>query len=155
MKIGSYELQVPFVTTASDKVKTITELADFPPSLIPQTQAIDLGSGDGRILLELAKKGFLTTGYEIKKPLVERTLQRITDAGLQERITLYHKSFWDADLSSFDLIYIYGMGSIMGRLEKKLLQEVKPGTKIITNIFRLPTLRPKKEKNSLYLYITH
>ena len=155
MKIGSYELQVPFVTTASDKVKTITELADFPSNLIPQIKAIDLGSGDGRILLELAKKGFLTTGYEIKKPLVERAIQRVTDANLHERITIYNKSFWDADLSSFELIYIYGMGSIMGRLEKKILQEVKPGTKVITNIFRFPTLKPKKEKNSLYLYVAH
>lgn len=153
VKIGSYELQVPFVTTASDKTKSIAELADFPAESIPTIRAVDLGSGDGRVVLELAKKGFLVTGFEIKEDLVLRSRQRIKDAKLEDRATIYQKSFWEADLSSFDLIYLYGMGSILGRLEKKLEKEVRPGTKVISNIFRFPTWKYKKEKDHLYLYI--
>ncbi len=151
MKIGSYELQVPFVTTASDTVKHITDLADFRTESNRFT-AVDLGSGDGRVVLELAKKGFFVTGYEIKEELVQRSRQRITEAGLESQATIHNASFWDADLSTYDLIYIYGMGSILGRLEKKLEDELKPGTKIISNVFRFPTWKYKKEKNSLYLY---
>lgn len=155
MKIGTYELQVPFVTTASDKTKYITELADFPFQEIPTIKAVDLGSGDGRVVLELAKKGLHVTGYEINDALVQKSRQRIKEVQLSQRATIIKKSFWEADLSAYDLVYLYGMGSILGRLEKKLEKELKPGTKVISNIFRFPTWKVKKEKHNLYLYVMH
>lgn len=153
MKIGTYELQVPFVTTASDKTKFIADLADFPASAISSTHVVDIGSGDGRVILELAKRGFMVTGYEIKEYLVKRSRERILAANLQDRATVHQESFWDVDLSPYQLVYLYGMGSILGRLEKKLEQELQPGTKVISNVFRFPTWKYKKEKNNLYLYI--
>lgn len=155
MKIGSYELQVPFVTTSSDTVKSVVETADFPPEQRDRIEAVDLGSGDGRVVLELAKKGFQVTGYEIKADLVQRSRQRIKNENLTTKAVIYHESYWDADLSPFDLVYLYGMGSILGRLEKKLEQELRPGTKVISNIFRFPTWKYKKSKDNLFLYITH
>lgn len=149
MKIGNYEIQVPFVTTSSDKVKTLIELADYQPG----EKAVDLGCGDGRVVLELAKAGFTVHGYEIKPELVTRARQRIKAAGLDDRAFVHQQSFWDADLSGYDLIYIYGMKSIMGRLEKKLDEELTPGTKFISNIFRLPHWKVKKESDKLYLCI--
>ncbi len=148
MKIGGYELQIPFVTTASDKMKTLEELV----KLAPGENAVDLGSGDGRVILELAKWGFHVTGYEIRNELVERSKKRVAERGYTKEITIIEKSFWDADLSQFDLIYIYGMGTIMGRIEEKFNTEARSGTVIITNIFRLPRLREKKEKNGFHLY---
>ena len=54
MKIGDYEIQVPYVTTSSDHIKTILALADMQPT----DTLVDLGSGNGRVILEFAKKGF-------------------------------------------------------------------------------------------------
>lgn len=141
MKIGDYEIQVPFVTTSSDSLKTILEFAGEPGQRV-----VDLGCGDGRVVLELAKAGFIVTGYEIKEPLVQRARERIHEAGLQQNAHAFHKDFWEADLSSFDIIYIYGMSTIMGRLEKKLEEECKPGAKIISNIFHFPRWKIKKRK---------
>lgn len=149
MKIGNYELQVPFVTTSSDSLKTIRELADFQPG----KTVVDLGSGDGRVALELAKADFKVTGYEIKPELVERAKKRAEELHLTARAHFYCKDFWTEDLSSFDVIYIYGMGSIMGRLEKKLEEEMKPGARFISNVFRLPHWKVKKQKDYLALYI--
>lgn len=151
MHIGSYEIQVPFVTTAADSVKTVLELADTKKKEL----IVDLGSGDGRMVLEFAKvnKNSTVHGFEIKSELVERSRKRIVDAGLKERITIFPTSFWDANLSKYDIIYIYGMGSIMGRLEKKLSAELKPGAKFITNIFRLPNWRVKKTSGQIYCYM--
>jgi cyclopropane fatty-acyl-phospholipid synthase-like methyltransferase len=149
MKIGSYELQIPFVTTSSDNLKIVMELAD-----VREGQKItDLGSGDGRVVIEFAKQGGVVHGYEIKPELVRRSRQRIADAGLTDKATIFAKSFWEADLSTHDVVYIYGMQSILGRLEQKLEREMKPGAKFISNIFHLPHWKIKKTKNKVNLYI--
>lgn len=148
MKIGSYELQVPFVTTSSDSLKTIIDLADFQPG----KKAIDLGSGDGRVALELAKHGFDVVGIEHNEDLVLRASSRAASLGLTS-ITFHTADFWNYDISPFDVLYIYGMGSIMGRLEKKLDNEMKKDARFISNIFHLPHWKVKKEKNSVNLYI--
>ena len=148
MKIGSYEIQVPFVTTSSDTVKTLIDIVEITPGM----KVIDLGSGDGRVILEFGKRKASVEGYEIKPELVERTLQRIHDAHLEEVVHVFNTSFWDVDLSQFDIIYLYGMQSILGRLEQKLDKEMKPGAVFISNIFRLPHWKVKKTKNNVHLY---
>jgi cyclopropane fatty-acyl-phospholipid synthase-like methyltransferase len=148
MNIGGYEIQVPFVTTSSDSLKTILEFAGEPGQ-----KAVDLGCGDGRVVLELAKHGFAVSGYEIKEALVERAKQRIREAGLTETAHVFLKDFWTVDLSDFDIVYIYGMSTIMGRLEKKLEEELKPGVKVISNIFRFPHWKIAKEKHHVNLYL--
>lgn len=149
MKIGDYEIQVPFVTTSTDHMKAILEFADIKQGM----KIVDLGSGDGRMVLEFAKQGGLVTGYEIKPELVEKSKRRIEEAGLKEHAYVYLKNFWESDLSEFDLVYIYGMNSILGRLEKKLDAELRPGRKVISNIFRFPHWKIKKSKNSVHLYV--
>jgi cyclopropane fatty-acyl-phospholipid synthase-like methyltransferase len=149
MKIGSYELQVPFVTTSSDNAKVVLSLVE----IVSGQRVIDLGSGDGRMVLEFAKAGAIVDGYEIKEELVHRSRERITNANLQKNAIIYNTSFWDVDLSMYDLVYIYGMQSIMNRLEEKLERELRPGAKFVSNIFRLPHWKPKKTKNSVHLYI--
>lgn len=149
MKIGTYELQVPFVTTGADNVKIVMSLAEVDPGM----KIIDLGPGDGRVVLEFAKRGGIVHGFEIKPELVERSRKRIADAGLSDQAIIFEKSFWDIDLSQYDLIYIYGMQSVLGRLEQKLEKEMKPGAKFISNIFRLPNWRVKKTKETVHLYI--
>ena len=148
MKIGSYELKVPFVTTSTDHIKTILEFADVQPGM----KIVDLGSGDGRMMLEFAKHGAVVTGYEIKPELVEKSKKRIKESGLETTAHVYLQDFWNIDLSSFNLVYIYGMDSILGRLEKKLENELRPGTKVISNIFRFPHWKVKKAKNFVNLY---
>lgn len=148
MKVGSYEIQVPFVTTSTDNLKIIMQLV----SPLPGKRVIDLGSGDGRVVLEFAKEGAIVHGCEIKEELVIRSRERIAKAGLDEFAKIYHKSFWEVDLALYDIVYIYGMRSILGKVEKKLEKELKPGALFISNIFRLPNWKPKKTMQNIHLY---
>ena len=116
-------------------------------------KVVDLGSGDGRMILEFAKKGAICVGYEHKEHLVEKTKQRIKDAGLEEKAFVYQEDFWQVDLAAFDVIYIYGMRSIFRRLEEKIKTEARSGTKIISNVFMLPSMKVKRSKNFVHLYI--
>lgn len=62
------------------------------------------------------------------------------------------KNFWKANLSEFNCVALYGNFHIMGRLEKKLLKELKPGARVASNHFRFPHWKPTKAKGDVYLY---
>lgn len=149
MKIGDYEIQVPFVTTSVESVKDAIALA----GLKGKERFVDLGSGDGRVVLEFAKHGIHADGFELKEPLVQKARQRILDARLTEKATIFLQSMWDADLSRYDIIYLYGMDSVMAKFEEKILMEANQGTKILSNVFRFSHLKLKKTKGDVALYI--
>jgi cyclopropane fatty-acyl-phospholipid synthase-like methyltransferase len=149
MKIGDYEIQIPFVTTAVESVKDALFLATIQEN----EKFVDLGSGDGRVVLEFAKAGAIAHGYELKSPLVVKSRKRINDAGLGKRAEIFERSFWEAKLSEYDVIYLYGMQSVMGKIETKILQEAKPGTRVLANVFHFPRLHLKKTKGYISLYV--
>jgi 2-polyprenyl-3-methyl-5-hydroxy-6-metoxy-1,4-benzoquinol methylase len=149
MKIGGYEINVPFVTTSSDHVKIVLELAQIQPG----QKVVDLGSGDGRVVLAFANTGASVEGYEFKPELVKKSRQRIENENLQEQAKIFEMSFWDISLAPYDVVYIYGMQSIMDRLELKLEKELRPGSVFISNIFKLPRWKPKKSNDGVLLYV--
>lgn len=149
MKIAGYEIQVPFVRTSADTIKTILELA----ACNDDTKMVDLGSGDGRVVLAFAKNHIQSFGFEKDELLVKQARTKADELHLSHYAHFSTQDFWTIDISQFNVIYIYGMQSIMGRIEEKIKKEAKPGTKIITNIFRLPLLREKKTRDFVHLYI--
>lgn len=139
----------PFVPTAVYKVKTMVELAD---GVHGQTM-VDLGSGDGRIPIAFAKKGIKAVGYEHNPDLVKKSLEKIKSEGLTSLITIHQSDFWEADISPFDIIVVFGMHSIMGRLEYMIQNQAKSGAKIISNVFHFPHLKFIKTKDDVHMYI--
>lgn len=111
---------------------------------------IDLGSGDGRLLVEAAKRGATVIGYELNPFLVWWSLHRLKPYSLQS--TVYRKNLLDADLSQATVIYIFGITSIMPHIAKKLTAECRPGTKIISFAFELPGWKPVDQKGIAMLY---
>lgn len=149
MEIGNYELKVPYVTTAAYSLQAILDLSKPKAN----DKIVDLGSGNGRVILEFARHGFTAYGYEIRPELVELTKQKAKELGLTDKIYVFNQSFWDVDLSPFSIAYTYGMTTIMGRLENKLQTELQPGVKVLSNIFTFPHWRIKRTKDHINLYI--
>jgi len=134
---------------SQDKVLDI--MMEFA-KLRPGDKAVDLGSGDGRVIIALASAGAEAHGFEINNKLVKRSNENIAEAGMEQLAFTHHKSFWKADLSEYDIVFVYGMRHVMRRLEKKLQQELKPGAHVISNAFKFPTWTETKKKGSVYLY---
>ena len=110
----------------------------------------DLGSGDGRLLVELAAAGAdRVDGYEINPALVAWSRWKLAQAGLGSgggtagcQIAVHHTSMFSADLSSYSVLVCFQYPSIMERLEEKLRTELKAGAVVVSNTFAFPTWEP-------------
>lgn len=117
----------------------------------------DLGCGDGRVLEAAARAGARATGFEIS--LFPYFLARLRARNLpNNQMRVLYKNFWRADLRDADVVYVFLMTKIFKKLTTKLIKELRPGTRVISYVFKIPGWEPvatDKIKNnvSLYLYI--
>ena len=138
----------PFVLTDSRTVKTMTGLANIQPG----EKAADLGSGDGRIVIAIARAGAEAHGYEINPFLVLWSRYRISRAGLSQRAFVHWRDFWKVDFASYKVITVFGMFHIMGPLERKLRRELVPGSRVVSNTFTFPRWPHSSKEGRVYLY---
>ncbi len=113
---------------------------------------VDLGSGDGKIVIELAKKGFQVDGYEINPFLVKKSREKIAELKLEKKATIHAQSLWCADLSKYQVVMVYGTSYIMPKLQNKAKQELLKGGRIISNFFTFPEWQPTKTDGDIYRY---
>lgn len=139
---------IPFVPTSADRLKTMVELAEIRPGI----KAADLGSGDGRVIIALAQAGAEAHGFEVNRKLVVESRKKIKEAGLENKAFVHQQNFWDTDLADFEIITLYGITSIMERLENKLKRELKTGAKVISNYFTFPSWDHNEKREKVYLY---
>ena len=118
----------------------------------PGEKIVDVGSGNGKLLFEIAKSGATAYGYEINPVLVALTKRNIKKLGLEGKVFVEQADFFKKDLSKFDAVVVYGITYIMHRLEKKLTRELKSGTRIISNHFEFPNLKCAKKEGEIKLY---
>jgi hypothetical protein len=113
---------------------------------------LDLGSGDGRLLISAARLGATTIGYEIDPLLVRRSRQVITKAGLSHLASVKAKSLWHADFSSVTIITLYLFPQYMNRLQRLLDKKLDHPTLLISHDYQFPHKKYIKKQDNLYLY---
>ncbi len=138
----------PYVATDDKTVANLLEMIGDHTG----KKAVDLGSGDGKILLALARQGIEVHGYEVNPLLVIYSRFRIKQAGVENKASVYWRDFWREDFSKYDILIIYGIPYMMRRLEKKLENEVTPGTWVILNTFSFPHWKVVQKNGNLRLY---
>ena len=131
----------PFLPTYVQTVDRMIRMAEIKP----REKLADLGSGDGRIVIAAAKAGAVATGFEINPALALWSRLRIRQAGVSDRAGIRMMNFWRQDFGQFDIVAVFGIKSIMPQLEAKLRAELKPGARIICNIFPLPNLQAESK----------
>lgn len=135
--------------TPPEKVAQIIKLLKIKKGM----RAVDLGSGDGRLVIALANAGALATGYELDPRLVKLSRDNIKTSGVGKHAQIIQSSFWDADLASADLVCVYQVRTVMKRLEAKLRHELPEGARVVSNYWRFPTWDIAKSENDLHLYL--
>jgi len=138
----------PFVPTRAKEMQTVFNLSGASKN----RKMVDLGSGDGRLVIYFAERGIESHGYEINPLLYLFSKFQISRKRLKDTAHVHLKSFWKADLREADVIVVFGIGHIMNKLERKLKNELKPGSIVISNTFKFKNLNLEKKDKIFFLY---
>jgi len=129
-----------FVGSSPDDVRRMIQLA----GLRDGDTVIDLGSGDGRIVLAAlrAHPGVRGIGVDIDASLVRKSRDAARALGLADRAEFHHHNAFDADLSRVDVIFMWLFPELMRLLRPKILAEARAGTRVVAATWDLGAWPP-------------
>src|SRR5256714_9758796 len=131
----------PYVPSPQSVVADMLRYADVSANDF----LIDLGSGDGRIVLTAAKvfgaRGF---GVEIKEDLVHKANEAAKLEGIADRVKFIKQDLFKTDISQATVLTMYLLPDTVNLLKDKFLAELKPGTRIISHDYPLTGWIPQK-----------
>ncbi len=119
---------VPFVVTPNEIVERMLRMADVKPG----DYLIDLGSGDGRIVIEAAKRGARGLGVDIDPSLVRLATENAQATGVAGLARFETRDIFDTDLAGASVVAFYLLPEFNAKLLPRLLQ-LKPGTRIVSH----------------------
>ncbi len=122
-----------FVGSAQENVDRMVKLAELRDNDV----VIDLGSGDGRIVLTAAKANLKVRGWgvDIDEKLVAQSNAEAKKLGMAERVQFYQRDVFDTDISGATVITMWMWPEMQRMLRTKILAEAKPGTRVLTPIW--------------------
>lgn len=125
--------EVPFITTPDNVTLAMLQLA----AVTARDHVIDLGSGDGRIVITAARRfGASGLGVEIVPDLVVRSRVAAERAGVASRVSFREQDLFQTDLSAASVITMYLLPEVNLKLRPALLQ-LAPGTRIVSHDYDL------------------
>lgn len=131
----------PFVTTPPDVVDRMLALAGTGPADL----VVDLGSGDGRIVIAAAKKfGARGLGLELDPKLVALSRDNARAAGVEGRAEFRVEDVLRADFSQATVVTVYLLPWLMAQLSPVFLDGLRPGARIVTHAFVFPSWKPDR-----------
>jgi SAM-dependent methyltransferase len=108
---------------------------------------MDLGSGDGRIVIAAAEKfGARALGIELDRGLVEKSRQNARQAGVAERASFVQGDVLAADISRATVVTVYLLPGLINRLQPRFLERLQPGTRIVSHAFTMTGWRPDRSE---------
>jgi hypothetical protein len=133
---------VPYVQTPQNVVDKILDVA----RVTAKDFVIDLGSGDGRIVITAAKKhGARGFGVDLDPRLVALANRRAAQAGVADRAKFYAQDLFETDLSKATVITMYLLPEVNLMLRAKLLKTLDPGTRIVSHDWDMGDWQPDEE----------
>jgi hypothetical protein len=135
------DVRAPFITTPGSVVERMLELAGTQPADV----VMDLGSGDGRIVIAAAQKfGARGIGIELDRGLVEQSRRNAQLAKVADRVSFVQGDVLTADLSPASVVTVYLLPGLIGKLEPRFIYELKPGTRIVAHAFGMAGWKPDR-----------
>ena len=131
----------PYVPSPQSVVSDMLKIAEVGPADF----VIDLGSGDGRIVLTAAKVfGASGFGVEIKEDLVLKANLAAKAEGVADRVRFMKQDLFKTDISKATVLTMYLLPDTVNLLKDKFLAELRPGTRIISHDYPLTGWIPEK-----------
>ena len=158
------ERRPPFISTPGDVVERMLQLAGTQPGDL----VVDLGSGDGRIVIAAAQKfGARGLGIELDEKLLEKSRHNARLAKVADRVSFVHGDVLVSDISKASVVTVYLLPSLIDRLQPRFVDELQPGTRIVSHAFAMAGWKPDRaqtvrvtqphpgqgDESTLYLWI--
>jgi SAM-dependent methyltransferase len=130
---------VPFVVSPPEVVDRMLRLAEPRAGEL----LVDLGSGDGRIVIEAAKRyGARGLGVDIDPSLVARATENARRAGVDALARFQVQDFFETDLRGASVVTMYLLPEVNLKLMPRLLQDLKPGARVVSHDYEMGGWRP-------------
>ncbi len=133
---------VPYVPTTEEAVIAMLKLAD-----VKKTDVVyDLGCGDGRIVVAAAKEfGAHGVGIDINPVRINEAKENAKKANVEKLVRFEENDLFEADIHEATVVTLFLLSDINLKLRPKLLRDLKPGTRVVSNTFSMGDWKPDKE----------
>ena len=139
-EVGQPGKNVVWVPTPPALVEMMLDVA----ALTPDDFLIDLGSGDGRIVIAAAKRGARARGVEYNHLMVDLARKNAEAAGVAGRAEFVQGDMYEADISDATVMGLFLLPGNMFKLREKFLLTMRPGTRIVANEYGVDGWRPDR-----------
>ena len=145
---------VQYIPTPHDVVEEMLKLAGVKKDDV----AYDLGCGDGRIVIQAAKKyGARGVGIDIDAERIRESKENAQREGVADRVKFREEDLFEADIKEATVVTIFLLNSLNQRLKPKLLKELKTGTRVVSHNFDMGDWKPDKTVHllgsTIYLWV--
>ncbi len=133
---------VPYVPSTEEAVKAMLKLAE-----VKKTDVVyDLGCGDGRIVIAAAKEyGARGVGIDINPVRIQEARENAKKAGVEHLVRFEEKDLFEADFREATVVTLFLLPSVNLKLRPRLMEQLKPGTRIVSNTFDMGDWKAEKE----------
>ena len=136
------ELDVPYYPTPQPVVEEMLKLAEVQKGDV----VYDLGCGDGRIVITAAKKyGVRAYGVDLDPVRVQEARESARENGVEDLVTIERGDIFETDVSEASVVALYLYPSVNLKLKPTLLDQLKPGSRIVSHAFDMGDWEPEKE----------
>jgi ubiquinone/menaquinone biosynthesis C-methylase UbiE len=151
--IWAFGQDVVYVPTQQAVVDAMLKLADVKKTDI----VYDLGCGDGRMVITAAKDyGTKGKGIDIDPQRIKEATENAQKAGVTDKIEFVLGNLFEADVSEASVVTLYLLESLNLKLRPKLLEQLKPGSRVVSNTFNMGDWVPDKVESvdgyTIYLW---
>jgi SAM-dependent methyltransferase len=150
---GEIDIPTPYVPSTSVAVDEMLRVADVRPDDL----VVDLGSGDGRIVIAAARDyGARGLGIEIDPDLVKKSTENARLAGVADRVAFREGDVLKADFAAATVVTLYLLPQLVEKLKPRLLAQLAPGSRIVAHDFGFKDWTPDRTVNiskNYYLYV--
>jgi len=112
----------------------------------PNDYVIDLGSGDGRLVLQAVAKFSARGGFgvDIEPSLVDYANRKAAEMAVADRAQFFVRDLFVTDISKATVVTVYLLPIAMDRLQQKLLTELAPGTRVVSHDYPFRSWRSER-----------
>lgn len=149
-----YQYNLLYVPTPQPVVDAMLQLAQVNNNDL----IYDLGSGDGRIPITAARRyGARGVGIDLNPERIQEANANLKRSGVANNVQFRQQDLFETDLSKASVVTLYLLPEVMTKLRPKLLQELRPGTRIVSHAFDMGDWKPQQvqevDGRKIYLWV--